>query len=271
MLEKLGMASYPTNLTDAQWSVVRKLIPATDDPRGRGRPPTWTKREILDGIFYVVRGGIQWRLMPGDLPRWKTVYHYFRLWSKDGIWKRIHDTLRDMVRKASGKKKAPTAAILDSQSVRTGSQAGIRGYDAGKKVLGRKRHILVDTLGLLLGLLITEASVQDRDGGAALLSSLLGRAFGWLKLIWADGGYAGRLVDEVAAIRRHRKVKLEIVKRSDKTGGFAVLPKRWIVERTLGWLIRNRRLVRDYEAEVNHSESMIYAAMIKIMIARLAR
>lgn len=169
------------------------------------------------------------------------------------------------------KKKAPTAAILDSQSVRTASQSGIRGYDAGKKVLGRKRHIVVDTLGFILGLLITDASVQDRDGGWMLLSSLLGRAFGWLKLVWADGGYAGKLVEQVAVIPRHRKVRLEIVKRSDKASGFTVLPKRWIVERTFGWLIRNRRLVRDYEANISHSESMIYIAMIKLMLARLAR
>ena len=169
------------------------------------------------------------------------------------------------------KKKAPTAAILDSQSVRTASQSGIRGYDAGKKVLGRKRHIVVDTLGFILGLLITDASVQDRDGGWKLLSSLLCRAFGWIKLVWADGGYSGKLVEQVAAIPRHCKVRLEIVKRSDKACGFMVLPKRWIVERTFGWLIRNRRLVRDYEANITHSESIIYIAMIKLMLARLAR
>lgn len=138
-------------------------------------------------------------------------------------------------------------------------------------MLGRKRHIVVDTLGFILGLLITDASVQDRDGGWKLLSSLLCRAFGWLKLVWADGGYAGKLVEQVAAIPRHCKVRLEIVKRSDKVCGFTVLPKRWIVERTFGWLIRNRRLVRDYEANITHSESMIYVAMIKLMLARLAR
>ena len=250
---------------------MRELIPEPGDPRGRGRPCDWTKRQILDGIFYVVRGGIPWRMMPTDLPPWKTVYHYFRLWARDGVWKRIHDTLRDMARLAHGKKRAPTAAILDSQSVRTASQPGIRGYDAGKKVLGRKRHILVDTLGFILALMITDASVQDRDGASTLLAAVLGKAFGWLKIIWADGGYAGKLVDLVSAISRHRRVKLEIVKRSDKTVGFKLLPKRWIVERTFGWLIRNRRLVRDYEAQIVHSEAMIYAAMIKIMLARLAR
>ena len=271
MLEKLAMASYPSNLTDEEWDIVSGLLPVTSNPSGRGRPCDWTKRQILDGIFYVIRGGIQWRMMPADLPHWKTVYHYFRLWAKTGVWKQVHDSVRDLVRQAYGKRKAPTAAILDSQSVRTASQAGTRGYDAGKKVLGRKRHILVDTLGFLLGLMITDASVQDRDGGATLLASLLRNAFGWLKLIWADGGYSGKLVDQVAAIPRHRKVKLEIVKRSDKVTGFKVLPKRRIVERTFGWFIRNRRLVRDYEANIQHSEAMIYAAMTKLMLARLAR
>ena len=138
-------------------------------------------------------------------------------------------------------------------------------------MVGRKRHILVDTLGFLLGLLVTEASVQDRDGGRTLLTALLGNAFGWLKRIWADGGYSGQFVADVAAITRHRKIELEIVKRSDSVKGFKVLPKRWIVERTFGWLVRNRRLVRDYEANIMHSEAMIYIAMTKTMLARVAR
>jgi len=138
-------------------------------------------------------------------------------------------------------------------------------------VVGRKRHILVDTLGFLLGLLVTEASVQDRDGGRTLLTALLGNAFGWLKRIWADSGYSGQFVADVAAITRHRKIELEIVKRSDSVKGFKVLPKRWIVERTFGWLVRNRRLVRDYEANIMHSEAMIYIAMTKTMLARVAR
>ena len=168
------------------------------------------------------------------------------------------------------KKKAPTAAILDSQSVRTASQPGLRGFDAGKKITGRKRHVLVDTLGFILGLKVTQADVQDRDGARMLLWSVLSMAFGWIKLIWADGGYSGQLVDEVASIPRHRNVKLEIVKRSDSTKGFKVLPKRWIVERTFGWLIQSRRLVRDYEVNISHSESMIYLSMTKRMLNRIA-
>ena len=169
----------------------------------------------------------------------------------------------------SWKKKAPTAAIIDSQSVRTASQPGVRGYDAGKKITGRKRHVLVDTLGNILALKVTTADVQDRDG-AKLLLSVLTIAFGWLKLIWADGGYTGKLIDHVAEIPRHRRVKLEIVKRSDDVKGFKVVPKRWIVERTFGWLIQSRRLIRDYEVKIAHSEAMIYLSMSKRMLARIA-
>lgn len=167
-------------------------------------------------------------------------------------------------------KKAPTAAILDSQSVRTASQPGLRGFDAGKKITGRKRHVLVDTLGFILGLKVTPADIQDRDGARLLLWSVLSVAFGWIKLIWADGGYSGQLADEVALIPRHRNVKLEIIKRSDHTKGFKILPKRWIVERTFGWLIQSRRLVRDYEVNISHSESMIYLSMTKRMLSRVA-
>lgn len=169
----------------------------------------------------------------------------------------------------SWKKKAPTAAIIDSQSVRTASQSGVRGYDAGKKITGRKRHVLVDTLGNILALKVTTADVQDRDG-AKLLLNVLTVAFGWLMLIWADGGYSGKLIEHVAQLPRHRRVKLEIVKRSDDVKGFKVVPKRWIVERTFGWLIQSRRLVRDYEVKIEHSEAMIYLSMSKRMLARIA-
>ena len=208
-------------------------------------------------------------MMPNDLPHWKTCYHYFRLWAKLGYWERIHHAIRDMARLAAGK-KAPTAAIIDSQSVQTASQSGVRGYDAGKKITGRKRHVLVDTLGNILALKVTTADVQDRDG-AKLLLNVLTMAFGWLMLIGADGGYAGKLIEHVAAIPRHRRVKLEIVKRSDDVKGFKVVPKRWIVERTFGWLIQSRRLIRDHEVKIEHSEAMIYLSMSKRMLARITR
>ena len=166
-------------------------------------------------------------------------------------------------------KKAPTAAIIDSQSVRTASQPGVRGYDAGKKITGRKRHVLVDTMGNILALKVTTADVQDRDG-ARLLLNVLTLAFGWLKLIWADGGYAGKLVDHVAGIPRRRRVDIGVVKRSDGIKGFKVLSKRWIVERTFGWLIQSRRLLRDHEVKIEHSEAMIYLSMSRRMLARIA-
>ncbi len=165
-------------------------------------------------------------------------------------------------------KKAPTAAILDSQSVRTASQPGPRGFDAGKKITGRKRHVLVDTLGFILEAKVSTADVQDRDG-ARLLLPVLTKRYGWLKRIWADGGYAGKLKGEVADLDRHRKIDLEIVKRTDDVKGFKVLPKRWIVERTFGWLIQSRRLIRDHEVRISHSEALIYLSMTKRMLARL--
>jgi putative transposase len=182
------------------------------------------------------------------------------------------DSQRDSGLRPDGsrKKKAPTAAIIDSQSVRTASQPGVRGYDAGKKITGRKRHVLVDTQGNILALKVTTADVQDRDGARSLLD-VLTHSYGWLKLIWADGGYAGQLVGHVSGLARHRKVKLEIVKRSDDIRGFKVLPKRWIVERTFGWLIQSRRLIRDHEVEIKHSEAMIYLSMTKRMLARISR
>lgn len=263
------MPSYPSSLTDSEWKIFVKLLPKPNS-KLRGRPPKHSKREIVDGILYVVRSGCSWRMMPNDLPHWKTCYHYFRIWSKQGIWKSIHDKLRDLARLKAGKKKAPTAAIIDSQSVRTTSHPGVRGYDAGKKITGRKRHVLVDTLGFILLLQVTSAVVQDREGARLLLFERLKKAFGWLQVIWADGGYSGKLVKEVAAITRHIKIKLKIIKRNDQQKGFEVLPKRWIVERTFGWLIQSRRLVRDYEVMIKHSESMIYLSMSKIMLRRIA-
>ena len=262
------MASYPSSMTDSEWKILETLLPTKPDTL-RGRPQEHTRRSIIDGIFYIIRTGGAWRMMPNDLPHWKTCYHYFRLWAKLGHWKRIYHAIRDMARLAVGK-KAPTAAIIDSQSVRTASQSGVRGYDAGKKITGRKRHVLVDTQGNILVLKVTTADVQDRDG-AKLLLNVLTMAFGWLMLIWADGGYVGKLIEHVAEIPRHRRVKLEIVKRSDDVKGFKVVPKRWIVERTFGWLIQSRRLIRDYEVKIEHSEAMIYLSMSKRMLARIAR
>jgi transposase len=182
---------------------------------------------------------------------------------------RASTTRSAISRGSSWVKKAPTAAILDSQSVRTASQPGLRGFDAGKKITGRKRHVLVDTCGFILTLKVTPADVQDRDGARLLLPHLT-KAYGWLKRIWADGGYAGQLEGEVARLPRHRRIDLEIVKRSDDLKGFKVLPRRWVVERTFSWLIQSRRLIRDHEVRIDHSEALIYFSMTKRMLARIA-
>lgn len=258
---------YPTDLSDAEW---HRLAPLVPKPKAGGRPPKYPRREILNAILYLVRTGCAWRLLPHEFPSWRIVYHYFRHWRLQGVWKRIHHRLRKWLRKAAGRKPSPSAAILDSQSVKTTERGGEKGYDAGKQVNGRKRHILVDTLGLLLVVCVTAASTQDRDG-ARLVLKVLAHQWMRLRLIWADSSYAGELVEWARQLRERRRVKLEIVRRSDAHKGFVVLPKRWIVERTFGWLNRCRRLSKDYEYLTETSEAMIHIAMINLMVRRLAR
>ena len=255
---------YPTDLTDEEWNQIESLVPAPKSGKGkRGRPVELSRRRLLDAIFYVVRSGCAWRLLPHDFGPWQTVYGYFRTWSQDWTWTFIHDVLRDCVRKTEGRTVAPTAAIVDSQSVKTPDQAGERGYDAGKKISGRKRHVAVDCLGLILAMMITPAAVQDRDAAQPLIKGLVSM-YGRLQIIWADGGYLGALIDWV------KQLRLEIVRRCDQVRGFQVLPKRWIVERTFGWLFKSRRLCRDYEVRPDHSAAMIRICMIRIMVKRLA-
>ena len=258
---------YPTDLSDAQWNVLEPLVPKV---KPGGRPLTYPRREILNAILYFKQAGCAWRLLPHDLPPRGIVSHYFRQWTRDGTWQHIHNRLRDQVRQQYDKQNAPTAAILDSQTVKLGEQGGPSGYDAGKKIKGRKRHVLVDSLGLLWGVLVTAASVQDRDGAKTLLDLVL-RGLRRLQVIWADGGYAGQLVEWVKAQRPYGKLHWEIVKREAGVIGFAVVPKRWIVERTLAWLYQCRRWARDYERKTAHSEAMIQIAMIGLMARRLAK
>jgi putative transposase len=255
---------YPSDLTDSQWNIIQEMIPQA---KSGGRPRSLDMRQVINGILYVTVGGIQWRMLPKEYPKWQSVYTYFRNWRDDGSWQRIHDTLRAKVRRRAGRHKHATAGCLDSQSVKTTSFAGVRGYDAGKKINGSKRHLLVDTMGLLLAVLVTAASVQDRDG-ACLLLSQLGGACKKLRLIWVDGGYRGQLLAWVAD---HCRFQLQVVLRSDDHKGFVVLPKRWVVERTLAWLNHNRRLNKDYERLAATSETFIYIAMIRLMLRRLAR
>ena len=255
---------YPTDLTDSQWVIIQALIPPA---KPGGRPRSLDMRRVVNALLYLVVGGIQWRMLPKEYPKWQSVYSYFRDWTRCGVWKRIHDTLRAQVRQRAGRHKHPTGACLDSQSVKTTAVPGRRGYDKAKCINGRKRHLLVDTLGLVLAVVVTAASVPDRDG-ARLLLSRLGGAGKKLRRIWVDGSYRGQLLDWVAA---HCRFRLQLVLRPPEQKGFAVLPRRWVVERTFAWLTHHRRLSKDYEGQETSSEAMVYIAMIRLMLRRLAR
>lgn len=259
---------YPTDLTDRQWGLVEPLLPSP--PLGpAGRKPKHDKREIINGILYQVRAGGAWRMLPGDLPPWQTVYGYFRDWSVDGTLDRVHDALREQVRAKQEKRNPePSAGIVDSQSVKGSDTVSTqtRGYDGAKKINGRKRHIVVDTIGLLLVVMVTAASVQDRDGGRGILKALNG-ALGSVRHVFADGGYRGQLV---AVAKSAWGIVVEVVRKAPDQQGFAVLPRRWVVERTFSWLMRFRRLVRDYERLPATHEAIVKWAMVAIMLNRLA-
>jgi putative transposase len=263
-IEAMKNASFETDLTDAQWEYLNPMLPP---PKTFGRKPT-DRRVVINAILYVLKGGIAWRLLPKNFPPWKTVYHIFHAWSRDCTWAALNDALRTCVRLDQGRKAQPSAAILDSQSVKSDGHGGTVGYDAGKKINGRKRHLLVDTLGLVLGAVVTPANCPERDGGQQVLECVGDWFTRWRKL-WVDGGYTG---DNFAQwVRDHwPKLEVEVIKRSTDTEGFSVLPQRWIVERTFGWLMRHRRLARDYERTEASAESWIHLAMIRIQLRRLA-
>jgi transposase len=263
---------YPSDMSEAEWAVCEPLLPAPAWRAGRGgRPASWCMRDIADAIRYLTHNGPVWRALPADFPPAGTVYWWADKWQADGSAERMHDDLRERVRAAAGRSLQPSAAVIDSQSVKGSEMIARprRGYDAGKKINGTKRHIAVDVLGLLLTVLVTAASVQDRDAAKPLLWNLR-RAFPAIRLAWADGGYAGKLVTW-ARTRLKPMLTLQIVKRPDDLHTFQVLPRRWVVERTLSWITRHRRTVRDYERLPAHHETYVYWAMIIVMTRRLAR
>lgn len=245
---------YPTDLSERQWHILKPLIPA---PKTSGRPRTVDIREIVNAIFYILASGCAWRLLPHNLPPWSTVYYYFRLWRRDAVWQQFNQILREKVRSARGRESTPSAAIVDSQSIKTTEVALSVGYDGAKLVKGRKRHILVDTLGLY---------VSEKAGAKLLLEKIKGQ-FPRLQKIFAAGGYDGK--DFIATVKQDHQLDWEVVKRKSEKG-FKVLPWRWIVARTLAWLLHYRRLTTDYEVLPASSEAFIYAAMVRLMIRRLA-
>ncbi len=254
--------TYPTDLSEKQWKLLETMLPS---PEQFGRKRSVDLREIFNALCYLARAGCQWRLLPKEFPKWQTVYYYFRRWRDTQWFVRLNDKLRRKLRRAVGKKAHPSAAIIDSQSVKTDEQAASKGYDAGKKVKGRKRHILVDTLGLLLKAKVLTADVQDREGAKMLFLDIK-EQMPRLQLIWADGGYRGKLIEWVAV---QCFWILQIVKRNDQLKVFKILPKRWIVERTFSWLNRNRRLSKDYERKIESGEAFLYLSMSILMLKRL--
>ena len=253
------MQIYPTDLTDSQWAKVEKLF----DNRKRKHSP----REVINALFYITKSGIQWRMLPKEYPKWQLVYYYFRKWTAEGLIEEMHELLRSFCRKQAGRDPSPSMGLIDSQSVKTSSMTQEKGYDGGKKVQGRKRHIVTDTMGFILSIVIHSADLQDREGAKEVLQALRFR-FPRLKKILADGGYTGELPLWLLQLTGWT---LEIVSKVVGIGGFNVIPKRWIVERTFGWFNFYRRLAKDYELNIECSTAFVHLTMCRIMLKRIKK
>jgi putative transposase len=259
-----GTRDYPTDVDDATWELI---APVLAKPTNRGRPRVHADRLIYNAVVYVLRGGITWRMLPKTYPPWQTVYSRFRTWADDGTWQKLTDTLRERLRLELGRNPMPTAGVIDSQSVLTGPGGGAVGYDAAKNVKGRKRHLVVDTEGFLIGVVVTPANVQDPTGAPDALEVAKAHA-PTLSHLWADARYRGKLIDWA---KQNLELTLEIVTREPGQKGFKVLPRRWVVERSIAWLDRFRRLARDWEAASWSACAFVHIAASNLMARRITR
>jgi putative transposase len=260
---------YSTDLTEAQWALLLPLLPARKwRPGGPGRPPCDLRR-VINGILYLLKTGCQWRMVPQEFGKWSTVYAYFNRWRRTGVWARLMAALRRLERQRQGRSPEPSAGSVDSQSIKTATQGTAVGFDGNKRIKGRKRHVLVDTLGLILAVVVTSASAEDRVGLMILLERYWATGLKRLRRLWVDGGYRAEWLRQwVWGLKQTHKITLEVVDRAGP--GFQVLPRRWAVERTFAWLLNYRRHSRDYEVRTENSEAMIQVSMIHLLLKRLA-